>query len=425
MRRRLALLVAATTSLVLVAFVIPLAMLVHTVAEDRAVNAATRAVDSLAPIAATADRRGLALTLGQTNATGEQPVTVFLPDGTVVGAPAPRSAAVRLAARGQSLTAQAPGGREVLTSVGTGGGTAVLRTFVTDAAMHRGVQRAWLILAGLGVVLVLVGVLVADRLARSLVRPMGELSAVSHRLARGELDARAAAEGPAEVRSVATALNHLAGRIRDLLTAEREAVADISHRLRTPLTALRLEAEALRDPAEAERINAGVDALERSITAVITQARGQQGEPGRADAAAVVGERVRFWSALAEDTEREVRAELAPGPIPVRLSQETLAAGVDALLGNVFAHTPDGTGFTVLLTARPEGGARIVVRDQGPGFPDAPASRRGVSGAGSTGLGLDIARRAAREAGGELALGAAPGGGAEVRVELGAPLGNA
>jgi signal transduction histidine kinase len=113
--------------------------------------------------------------------------------------------------------------------------------------MTKGVARAWLVLAAFGLVLLIAGVAVADRLVGGVTRPIRELAQVSHRLAAGELDARAPLDGPTEVREVARGLNHLAGRIRDLIWQERESVADLSHRLRTPLTALRLEAEAVAE----------------------------------------------------------------------------------------------------------------------------------------------------------------------------------
>lgn len=421
MRRRLALLVAATTSLVLVAFIVPLAVLVRNVAADRAVTAATLEANALSTVVATTDQRTLSLTLDQINASAGHPVTVFMPGGQRIGAPATASPAVELAARGRSLSATAPGGREILVAVaGLSGGTAVIRTFVPDSELRHGVGRAWLILAGLGLVLIAIGALVATRLARTLIRPIDELAGVSHRLARGELEARARPAGPREIRDVALALNHLAGRIRELLRAERESVADISHRLRTPLTALRLDVESLTDRREAERVGASVDALERAVTAVIAQARQHSAEAAACDAAEVVADRVRFWSVLADDTQRAMDVDLAPGPLPVALPRADLAAGVDALLGNVFAHTPDGTALAVRLTSRPGGGALLTITDHGPGFPSS-ALPRGVSGAGSSGLGLDIARRAAQTAGGQLALGAGPDGGAQVTVELGPP----
>jgi signal transduction histidine kinase len=405
-RRRLALLVTATTCLVLVAFLVPLAVLVRAVAQDRAIVAATAEVQGLVPVAATTDAAGLAALASGAS----RPVTVYLPDGSVVGAAAPRTRAVELAARGTSLTAEADGGREIVVAVqGRPDGTVVLRTYVTAQELSRGVARAWLVLAALGVALVLLGLFVADRLARTLVASITELSTVSHRLAGAELTARATPAGPPELREVGGALNHLAGRIQDLLREEREQVADLSHRLRTPLTALRLEAESLADPAEAARVTAGVDAVERAVTGLIRAARRSTPPPGRCDAAAVVRDRVAFWSVLAEDTGRAVALDLAPGPVPVAVAAEDLAAAVDALLGNVFAHTPDGTGFAVTLTDR----AELTIADEGPGAPSDVVAR-GASRGGSTGLGLDIARRAARE----LRLSTGPDGGAVVTMAL-------
>ncbi|WFF04568.1 HAMP domain-containing sensor histidine kinase [Micromonospora sp. WMMD1076] len=424
MRARLALLVAAVSVLTLVAFLVPLALLVRTVAEDRATVRATADAQSLVPVVGTEDAATIRLTVEQLAADSGRPVSVYLPDGTVLGAPVPRTAAVALAARGQSLTGESAAGREVVIAVqGRPDGTGVIRVQVPRAELTAGVTRAWLVLALLGLLLVLIGLLVADRLARTLVRPIDALSAVSHRLANAELDARVTPSGPAELREVAGALNHLAGRIQVLLVQEREQVADLSHRLRTPLTALRLEAESLRDPQDAARVTAAVDGLERAVTSLIRQARWRQSPragPTGTDAAEIVGERVAFWSVLAEDTGRVLTLDLAPGPLPVGVPGDELAAAVDALLGNVFAHTPDGTPFTVRL-ALDDGQVVLTVADQGPGLP-ADAVRRGASAAGSTGLGLDIARRAAQAAGGRLELRVGGGdGGAEVLLRLGPP----
>jgi signal transduction histidine kinase len=299
-------------------------------------------------------------------------------------------------------------------------GTAVVRTFVSDAELAQGVPQAWTILALLGLLLLALGVVVADRLVRSVVRPIGELAGVSHRLAGGDLEARASAAGPPEVREVATALNHLAGRIRDLIWQEREAVADLSHRLRTPLTALRLEVEAVPAADPEGRIGGQVRALEHAVTALIEDARTRGGGPGSCDAAAVVTERGGFWSVLAEDQQRAIRLHAVPGPLPVSAGPSELAACVDALLGNVFAHTPEGTPFAVHLMRRIGGGAYVVVEDGGPGFPVEDPLRRGVSGGGSTGLGLDIARQTAYASGGSLTVDRAATG-ARVVVELGPP----
>ena len=421
MRWRLALLVTAAMALVLVAFLVPLALLVRAIAAERAVNSATTEAQSLSAIVATADPQSLRLTVDQVNAAGRYPVTVYLPDGQVVGAPVARTPAVALATRGESFSVAQPDGREIVIAVqGLPGGTAVIRSFVSEAELRRGVTRAWLVLTLVGVALLGLGLAVADRLAVMVVRPIRALARTSEMLASGDLDARAEIPaGPPEVRGVAAALNHLAGRIRELLRQEREAVADLSHRMRTPMTALRLDAEGLRDPDDATRILEHVAALDHAVTAVISDARRAK-EPATCDAAGVVAERVRFWKVLAEDQARAVQTRLDPGPLPVAVGAADLAACVDALLGNVFAHTEEGAAFAVTLTPRPGGGAVLVVSDAGTGF-TRPVTGRGVSGAGSTGLGLDIVRQAADASGGTLVIDRSPTGGAQVTASFGPP----
>jgi signal transduction histidine kinase len=100
--------------------------------------------------------------------------------------------------------------------------------------------------------------------------------------------------------------------------------------------------------------------------------------------------------------------------VPVPLPRDELILAIDALLGNVFAHTPEGTAVRVAVSEH-----GLVVEDAGPGIRDPDSAvRRGVSGAGSTGLGLDIARRVARSAGGRLDIGTSPLGGARVALVL-------
>lgn len=424
MRRRILVLVGATVLLVLVAFAIPLATLIRSVAESSAVSAATVQAQVLTPAVAGGDRSVLAPAVQNADGRDASDVSVFLPDGTVLGAPAPRSPVVRLGLLGTSASTEAPGGRELVFAVtGAAGGNAAIRVFVPDAELTRGVTRSWLLLGGLSLVLLAGGLLVADRLARTLVDAATDLSGVSERLAAGDLSARADPGAPAELGIVAGALNGLAGRISELLREERENVADLAHRVRTPLTALRLDAEALHDPGDVARISAGVDGVARAVTGAIEQARRRGGGTARStDAAAVVRERVEFWRVLAEDTDRSVTLHLADGPLPVACAPGDLEACVDALLGNVFAHTPDGTAFGVELTARSGGGARIVVHDDGPGLPPGtdPTSR-GVSGGGSTGLGLDIARRTAEQAGGSLTVTSPPANGLRVDLTLAPP----
>jgi signal transduction histidine kinase len=425
MRLRVVLLVVATSSLVLVSFLAPLALVLRTFAADRAMSTATIQAQNLAPLVTTLDPSSLRLAVGQVNAESRStPVTVFMPGRTELGPPAARTASVRLAARGRSFTAVTPAGAEVLVSVqGMPAGTAVIRVFVPAAQLRHGVARAWLLLGALGLGLLALSVLVADQLARSLIRPITDMARAADDLASGDLTARAVMAGSPEVRRASAGLNRLAVRIGDLLAHERETVADLSHRLRTPLTALRIDAESLRDADEMARLSADVNAVERTVSEIIREARRPTGEgSGLCDAAEVVTQRAMFWQPLAEDQDRPMTLEVAPGPVLVRVSAEDLAACIDILLENVFSHTAEGLAFEIRLSRRAGGGAWLVVADDGPGFPDADPTQRGLSSGGSTGLGLDIARRIAEASGGTLTVGRSPTGGGSVTAGLGSPV---
>ena len=420
MRRRLVGLFAAVTTMVTAAFVVPLALLVRDLVHDRALTAAELEAQSLAPVLAlTGDGAAIQPAVDATRAGAEDRLTVFLADGRTFGAPAERGDAYRLARRGRTFSTPAEGGVEVLSPVVLpGDATAVVRVLVPTATLRRGVQGAWLVLGGLGVVLVVLAVAVAERLARSVVGPVEALAAAAHRLGEGSLDTRVETTGPAELGEMAHAFNRLAGRVRDLLTAEREAVADLSHRLRTPLTALRLEAESL-PPPQRRRISAGVDELEAAVSRISTEARRPVREGSTVcDLVAVARRRVAYWAALADEQRRAWSFDASVDAVPVPLPAGDVEAALDALLGNVFAHTPDGTPFRVTVGRHPDGGALLVVEDAGGGFPDAAVVARGASGAGSTGLGLDIVRRTAEGAGGSMALGEAGSGGGRVEVRL-------
>jgi signal transduction histidine kinase len=414
-RRRITLLVAATTSIVLLAFLLPAASLVARVAEARALDAAQAQLQFLTPSVGLDGQEQVAADLFGTS--DDLRTAVRWTDGTWLGDPQDPDVGVPASAE----QVESDAGTLLLQPVQRAdGGTALVQVFVPEETLRAGVTRTWLVLAGLGIVLMLLALVVADRLARTMTRPVTDLAGIAHRLGSGDLDARATPDGPPEVREVATAVNRLAGRIGELLAAEREGAADLAHRLRTPLTALQLDVEAL-PAADRERLLDDVDALSRGIDEVISEARRnvREGLAAHCDAAAVVRERVRFWSVLAEEEGRRVTVDLPAEPAPVRLSSADLGAAVDALLGNVFAHTPEGTPVSVTVRPGRAGGTELVVADTGPGM-DERAVDRGRSGTGSTGLGLDIARRTAESSGGDFRIVSTPGG-TTVTLGLGPP----
>lgn len=422
MRRRLIALAATTTVTVALAFLVPLATIVRTLARDRALSGAELEAQSLAPVLAlTADPGTLEVAIRATRAGAAGHLTIFLPDGRRLGAPVPLRSAVELARRGRAFSAPARGGVEVLVPVVlTEGPAAVVRVLVLEADLRRGVAAAWALETVLGVALVCLAVFMADRLARSLVRPVQAMAEAAQRLGQGDLSVRVEPAGPPEIVRVARAFNCLGQRVGELLAAERELVADLSHRLRTPLTALRLDAESIVDPDDARRISEGLDELVRAVDATILRARRPvRDELGaRCDAGDVARARAAFWAPLAEDQGRRWSVDVAVGEHPVPVPRDDLAAALDALLDNVFAHTIECARFRVAVSSALGGGTRLTVEDAGEGLAEEFVAR-GASGAGSTGLGLDIVRRTAEAGGGVLHVGRAHWGGA--RVEMAFP----
>lgn len=420
-RRQLATLVAVTMTLVLAAFLVPLGLVLRNSAADRAISLATDTAQSTAALIA-ADPDAVAGIAGSTG-TGLT-VSVFLGDGTVAGRPGPRSTSVQLAARGVAFTASSGGGVEALVPVqGMPGGTAVVRAYASAGLLREGVGRTWAVLVALGAALLVLGLLLADRLGRRLVGAVTGLAGTADRLAGGDLSARAAPEGPRELRRVGAELNRLAARIGELLAAEREEVADLAHRLRTPVTALRLDVDAVTDPEDRQRFGADVDHLERIVDEVIRTARrpGREGAGAASDLAAVAADRLAFWAPLAEDDGRPVTSALPAHPVAVRCTAADLGAAIDALIQNVFAHTPDRTAMRVEVAAHPDGGGSLTIADDGPGFPAGTDLTRGAGGGTSTGLGLDIARRTAESAGGTMTLSPATPAGATVTLSFPPP----
>ncbi|WP_460370547.1 sensor histidine kinase, partial [Actinocorallia lasiicapitis] len=227
------------------------------------------------------------------------------------------------------------------------------------------------------------------------------LASAAGSLGSGDLAVRVEPDGPPELVEAGRAFNTMADRVVTLLAAEREMAADVSHRLRTPLAALRLNAGALGDGPVADQTRQAVDQLEREVDQIIRTVR-DGGRRGVCDAAEVLRDRLEFWSVLAEDQARPWDLTGAETAVPVAVERSELAAAVDALLGNIFRYTAEGVAFAVTLH-RGRDSVAVFVADAGAGISDPErALARGGSGQGSTGLGLDIARRLAESTGGQL-----------------------
>lgn len=439
MRRRILLLVTGITVLVVLAFAIPIALLVRSAVEQRGERSIRDEAAAIADFLRAGEPSEAAISsyLAGLTQTADRSASVTTPRQSVLGTPPPHgqppgspppphsgepddhgSSGGGGPSHDDPQVYSVPGGKVAEVAVPGDGGMYQVQVFASDSALNDGASQWYALLAAGSVGLLLIGIIGGELVTRRIVRPLTHTAQTAHQLSSGDVTARAPTSGPREVAEVGTALNQLADRIDQLIAEERETVADLSHRMRTPLTALRLDAEALRSPDEAARIGAHVTALERTLTAIIRAARRPQRE-GRfpsAEATAVVGDRITFWSALADEQERTWSVSLPQAPVFVRAAPEDLAAAVDALLENVIAHTPEGTPFEVSLSTA-DGAAVLVVADAGPGLPDG-AGTRGRSDRGSSGLGLDIARRCAEASGGSMRVGRSAAGGAAVTLDL-------
>lgn len=272
-------------------------------------------------------------------------------------------------------------------------------------------------LAGVSVILLAIAGGAAWWLARRTVAPLRDLEETANALAGGDLDARADPSRITEIDNVGVSLNRLAARVQELLHEEREYTAELAHQLRTPLTALSVDVDAVADPQVREQLTDDVTAVHRMVDEIITTARrsSREGLQARCDAAAVVRGRVAFWEVLAEDQQRAFRQEIPDAVIPVRLTADDLAAALDILFQNVFLHTEEGVAFGVSVIPVEEGMVAVTVWDHGQGF----EATRDKDMVGSTQLGLSIARRLAQASGGELHI--SNDRGARVEMRLGPP----
>ncbi|WP_331728422.1 HAMP domain-containing sensor histidine kinase [Streptomyces sp. NBC_00158] len=435
MRRSLAGVALAVTSMIALSFLIPLAALVMSLVKEQGVTAAEQQAAALAPVLTlTTDPAALRESAASLDAA--ERLVVHLPYDGALGPSRAPAALLERAQRGrESISQEIPDGWICLQPVVLADDqVAVIENFVPEAELTRGVTESWVVMAFLAVGLIAGSVLVADRLGAKVVRSSRRLAQASHALGQGDLETRVEPMGPRELRDAGVAFNAMAHRMTELLAVERELVADLSHRLRTPLTALHLASERMAGTPESARVEVAVAQLEEELRAIIAAARtplavgpmgqgmlGTEAAPGhpagapRGEVAEVVSRRTAFWSVLAEQQDRCCALDLTQEPTAVALSDDDIAAVADALIGNVFRHTAPGTplGVRVVRTAQ---AVELVVEDGGPGIPEPDLALSRGSSTGSTGLGLDIAHRAAGATGGSVRIDTGPLGGARITV---------
>ena len=232
---------------------------------------------------------------------------------------------------------------------------------------------------------------------------------------------------PDEVRPLVDELNLLFGRVRQAFEAQKNFVADAAHELRSPLTALKLQAQALRrvdaDPAAREaavaRLNAGLDRAIRGVEQLLLLAREEAGSGQASDAAGPVDLQSVITLAVADVLPqarlKNVDMGLADSPTAQQMSTvngqpEALRILLRNLLENAVKYTPPGGQVDVSFDVQ-QGQPVLTVEDSGPGI--APEARARVfepfhrllgNDEIGSGLGLSIVKAIADRCGATVAL---------------------
>lgn len=309
-------------------------------------------------------------------------------------------------------------------------------TFDTSDVATR-IRSFWFALAAVAIVVLAAVAAIGWVIARSVTRPLRQLTADADRFSSGDLTVQPQrADGPPEIRALTDTMNTMAQRLADLLAAQRAFVADASHQLRTPLTALRLRLENLQSQL-ADQSSSGIEGeLERAIdetgrltelvTNLLRLARADEPPHGsEVDLQALVIDRVDTWSAVAAELAVTLDGPSAPAgrACPVRSAPGAVEQILDNLLDNALNAAPSGTVVSVAI-AHDGDMARLQVVDRGPGLSDEDKARatkrfwRGDTATPGTGLGLAIVEALTIGAGGSVDLDDTPGGGLTVTIEL-------
>jgi len=240
---------------------------------------------------------------------------------------------------------------------------------------------------------------------------------------------------PAEMAPMLDALNGLFGRIGALMASERRFTADAAHELRTPIAAIRAQAQvALASVDDAERTHAlratlqGCDRATRLVEQLLTLSRLESGSApalGPLDAVAVVRQVVAEAAGLALG-KRQALALDAPASLSVHAEGVLLSVLARNLVDNAVRYSHEGASVSVRLR-QTAGGAALTVEDSGPGMSAADIEHLGErffrvvgSGQSGSGLGWSITRRIASVLGAQVSVSrSASLGGLAVTVQLG------
>jgi len=302
-------------------------------------------------------------------------------------------------------------------------------------------RRAFLFAAGGATLLaVVVGLL----MGRGLTAPLRGLMETTGRMSSGDLAVRAPVRGKDEIGQLARQFNRMAGQLETSFTAlaaERDSlrrfVADASHELRTPITALKnfntlLQGAAAGDPqVQAEFLAESQRQLERLEWITHNLLDLSRLDAGLAaldladhDAQEMVREAAAAFKVQAQEKNVTLAVRESPSPLPVRCDRERIESALFNLLDNALKFTPAG-GEVEIGAQQADEGVRLWVQDSGPGI--APADRERIferfyrgphADAQGVGLGLAIVRSIVQAHGGCVTVESEPGTGSRFAIHL-------
>jgi two-component system OmpR family sensor kinase len=287
-----------------------------------------------------------------------------------------------------------------------------------------------------GIVALVISLILAFLFARSVYRPLKQVTGAAQRIARGEYDQKIPVTGPREFAELATSFNDMAEKVDQSQQQLRHFVADVSHELKSPITAIQGFAQALVDGTAGDEdtrlkaariINDESKRMKRQVDELLELARMQSGQLKVSHEPVNLSELLEhcheFFSIQAQ--EKGVRLEMAVGPpVTVVGDIDRLEQLFSNLLDNAIKNSPAGGEVHLTASRFTEGYAEVKVTDSGPGIPPEQLSyvferfyqvtgvRTGV------GLGLAIAREIVLAHGGTIEVRSEPGEGAEFMVKL-------
>jgi signal transduction histidine kinase len=298
-------------------------------------------------------------------------------------------------------------------------------------------QSVWWQFLLVGAVAATISLVVARIMARGMTQPLRDMASAARRMETGDYSVRVHTRSRDEVGRLAAAFNRMSGELEDLENSRRDLVANVSHELKTPITAIRAHLENLLDgveqpaPATLEVMLGQVERLGRLVDQLLDLSRLESGEvPLRLEEIAL--------QPLVDQLISEIEVALpgrgvmlhneVPADLPaLSADRERVHQVLFNLVDNAIRFTPEG-GRVTLSARRDNGSIEIAVSDTGAGIPPEhlprlferfyradPARARGDGG---TGIGLAIARSVVEAHGGTIRAQSEPGRGSVFTFDL-------